>query len=669
MFLGIDTGGTYTDAVILDKKYRIVSSAKAFTTKHDLSIGINNAIASALPDPPPQIDMVSLSSTLATNAIVEGKGSPVCLILIGYDRRILVETEFHKLVSDKHIVFLNGGHTVSGEEQAPLDISTAQQAILKYAPQVSAFAISSYFSVRNPAHELTVKKMVRHLTNLPVTCGHELTTELDAPLRAITVVINARLISLMQQLIYKVREVMQKHGIRAPIMIVKGDGSLIDAAIALERPVETILSGPAASVIGALHLCKVKNGFVVDIGGTTTDVAMVENNTPTLNHQGAVVGGWQTMVEALNVHTTGLGGDSEVQVTPQGRLIVGPHRVLPLCNLAANYPSVTEVLRKQLDLNPGSDDGYFVMREREISGIEDNLTQKQLEIYACITREPVAILKLLEGADTPYYNKYSLSKLIEQGLVSISAFTPTDAVQVLGQYLVGVTEASDIGAQLLARRLNIDKKAFCKRVFKQVVIQAGKIVLDSVIAEESPNHYSPNNNTGAQLFINRALGAEDKNRMGVQVSLEYPLIGVGAPAVTYMKPLARRLNTGLLVPRHAEVANAIGSVVAGVIQHVRILVRKPAGIDNPYRVYAPTGPRDFIELEKAVAFARKTARRLVKQNALAAGAHRVKVYTKRKDEVMAVQDSYEHLGTEIVATAVGNPHGDTLKRGKRDGSH
>jgi len=655
MFLGIDTGGTYTDAVIMDNRFRIIKSAKAFTTKHDLAIGINTAITGALPNPPPKIELVSLSSTLATNAIVEGKGSPVCLILIGYDRRILEEHNFSKLVADKHVVFISGGHTVSGDEQAPLDLVSAQQAIEKFAPQVSAFAISSYFSVRNPSHELIVKKMVRQLTDLPVTCGHELTTELDAPLRAITVVINARLISLMQQLIYKVRESMHNHGIQAPIMIVKGDGSLIDASMALERPVETILSGPAASVIGALHLCHVKNGFVVDIGGTTTDVAMVENNTPTLNHKGAIVGGWQTMIEALNVHTTGLGGDSEVQISANGKLSVGPHRITPLCILADNFPYVTQILREQLDNNPNIDDGYFVIRERELGNQEENLTAKQLEIYNQIKHEPISVNKLIEGVDTPYYNKYSLGKLVELGLIAISAFTPTDAVQVLGQYKVGQPEASRIGASLFARRLKLDEKTLCKRIFKQVVIQAGQIVLDSVLSEEIEINPGVKNPT-AQLFINRALGADDKHRMGVKVSLEYPLIGVGAPAVTYMKPLAKSLNTGLLVPKHAEVANAVGSVVAGVIQHVRILVRKPSGIDNPYRVYAPTGVRDFIDLEKAVAFARMTARRLAKQQAQIAGAHSIKVYTKRKDEVMTLQENYMHLGTEIVATAIGDPH-------------
>jgi len=113
VLLGIDTGGTYTDAVLLDDERGVIGAAKALTTKHDLSEGIQNAMKAALPDPPPQIRLVSLSSTLATNAIVEGKGSPICLLLIGYDPEILDLAELRRVVTGEALVFIQGGHTVA----------------------------------------------------------------------------------------------------------------------------------------------------------------------------------------------------------------------------------------------------------------------------------------------------------------------------------------------------------------------------------------------------------------------------------------------------------------------------------------------------------------------------------------------------------------------------
>src|SRR5690606_4555973 len=118
--------------------------------------------------------------------------------------------------------------------------------------------------------------------------------------------------------------------IQAPLMVVKGDGSLIAAEAALASPVETILSGPAASLVGARHLSGETDVVVVDMGGTTTDIALLRDGRPVLASEGATVGGWKTMVEAVAVHTYGLGGDSEVRCDEAGDLVVGPRRAVPL---------------------------------------------------------------------------------------------------------------------------------------------------------------------------------------------------------------------------------------------------------------------------------------------------------------------------------------------------
>ena len=203
---------------------------------------------------------------------------------------------------------------------------------------MASFAVSSFFSVRNPAHELAARELIREITGLPVTCGHELTSKLDAPRRALTTALNARLIPQLQHLIRAVEGLMREKGIAAPLMVVKGDGSLVSAEFALNRPVETILSGPAASVVGARHLSGEGDVLVSDMGGTTTDVALLRDGRPILDRNGATVGGWKTMVEAVAVHTFGLGGDSEIR-REGNRLEVGPRRLVPLSLLAREHPA------------------------------------------------------------------------------------------------------------------------------------------------------------------------------------------------------------------------------------------------------------------------------------------------------------------------------------------
>ncbi len=134
--------------------------------------------------------------------------------------------------------------------------------------------------------------------------------------------------------------VLADESVDAPLMIVKGDGSLMRAEVALECPVETILSGPAASVVGAGFLTGLADFVVADMGGTTTDVAVVEGGRPVINADGALIGGWRTMVEAVDMRTCGLGGDSEVSLDRHARLIVGPRKTMPLSLLATTHPAV-----------------------------------------------------------------------------------------------------------------------------------------------------------------------------------------------------------------------------------------------------------------------------------------------------------------------------------------
>ncbi len=322
ILLGIDTGGTYTDAVLYDEEAAapgaasgVIAKAKALTTHHDLSIGIAAAMDAVVArGPAAPIGLVSLSTTLATNALVEGRGGRICLILIGFDQAALARAGLAETLGRDPVAFVTGGHDATGARQAPLDRAGLAAAVDAHAPAVDAFAVVAWFGTRNPEDEIAARDIVSKASGLPVTCGHDLSAALNAPRRAVTAALNARLTGMISDLISATQAILTQRGISAPLMLVRGDGSLVAAGFARARPIETILSGPAASLVGAGHLTGLPDALVSDIGGTTTDIGLIGGTRPAVAADGARVGGHHTMVEAVDMATHGLGGDSEVTV-------------------------------------------------------------------------------------------------------------------------------------------------------------------------------------------------------------------------------------------------------------------------------------------------------------------------------------------------------------------
>jgi N-methylhydantoinase A/oxoprolinase/acetone carboxylase beta subunit len=664
MLLGIDTGGTYCDAVLYDRAAGVQASAKALTTKHDLSLCVGEAMARVLADSAPEeVQLVSLSTTLATNAVVEGHGNPVCLILIGYDEGSLQRASLAAAIGRDPLAFVAGGHGPLGDEQAPLDRAAVREAIERHGSTVEAYAVAGYFSVRNPSHELWVRDQIRELTGLPVTCAHELTSNLDAPRRALTAVLNARLIPQIQTLILAVRERMTALGISCPLMVVKGDGSLITDEVALTCPVETILSGPAASLVGAQALSGEADMVVSDIGGTTTDIAVLRGGRPVLDGAGAVVGGWRTMVEAISVHTFGLGGDSELRLAerpwPEGAgLEVGPRRVVPLSLLAAQNPAVLTELQAQARQERARDwDGRFALRLRTAN--PDALSPSERRLWDALADGPRPLNELLRN----YAAMLPLTRLVDRGLAIYGGFTPSDAAHLLGKQAGWSTEAARVGADLLVRggllrrRLPaLSAQQLAELALERVVVRSGEVLVESLLAEEGERPLEAGNGPGRRL-VARALQPTAERQSGLlapALGLTLPLVAVGAPAATYYPALAERLGARQVVPPHAEVCNAVGAVAGSVSQRVRILITAPG--ENCFRVHLPEGPRDFDRREAAMALARDTARALARDHATAAGAQAPEI---ELEEVERVAEMFGgdpiFVEAEVIATAAGRP--------------
>lgn len=656
--LGIDTGGTYTDAALVNQNTgEVLAAAKALTTRDDLSVGIRNAIAAVLaaqgkPSPYDELDMVALSTTLATNAIAEGYGGYVCLLLIGYDENLMRQYKFHHQLEAHEIVYLRGGHDIQGNEAAPLDEGAARNAILTRANTVDAFAVSAYFGVRNPAHELRTRTLVEDLTGLPVTCGHELSAHLNAVRRATTVALNARLISLLKELIDRVGETLKKLEIAAPLMVVKGDGSLVRAEWATQRPIETILSGPAASAVGALNLVGKRDVWVVDMGGTTTDIVPLRNGRPILNPDGARIGGRRTMIEAVDVHTAGLGGDSHVRMDRDAHLRIGPRRVVPLCLLADRHPEVLEKLRIPPSLRFEEDPvTQFLIPWRRPTR---QLPEKDLALLSRTMRGPLALSAGELRDDWMFFQR--IARLEKMCLVQRSAFTPTDALHALGSIQQWNGEASRLGAAFLAAQSDLSTTAFCEKVIRRVSDQVVKELVTKILEEDTRLPQWEKEPTAASL-LERALADEAHGDLGCKLELKRPLVALGAPVSAYMPRAAQRLHTDLLIPPHAEVANAVGAVAGGVIQQVRVLI-SPLDSAGRFRLHLPDGVRDFGDLEEAVRYANHGMPPYAEMLARRAGAGQVEIRTAREDRRVRLNAGGAdeiYLQTTLRYTAVGRP--------------
>ncbi len=655
--LGLDTGGTYTDAVLVNDEQQVLASAKSLTTHANLIDGLRSVVDSIVStDMAANIDLVSLSTTLATNALVEGRGRPVALVLIGFTPSQLQRANLKQALGGDPLVFLQGGHDATGQAVAEFDTAGLREFVEQVDERVEAYAISSMFAVRNPAHENEARALLSSLTGRPISCGHHLSSGLDAPRRALTALLNARLIPMTDELLKAAAALLQQRGIKAPLMVVKGDGSLIRDEVALSRPVETILSGPAASVVGARFLCQEEQLLVADMGGTTTDVALIRDGLPRLNADGAVVGGWRTMVEAIDVRTQGLGGDSRVQFDRgQRQFVLRPQRILPLSLLIHRHPELLSVLESQLDLPYSTSHGAQFVLIHGPAGNPASLSAQQRELYERIGEKPIALQSLFSDQTL----ERALTRLEQRGLVLRAGFTPTDAAHVLAQQTDWDSRAAILGARLLMRyaKDNLgpvypDETAFCKALSHTVSSDTALLLLDAAASGIAGGRALSDSQ---KRLIRAGFDSNDESLLRVRASLQLPVIALGAPARSYYPATADMLDTRLVLCEHAQVANALGAVVGSVRQQQHIVIT-PAGGES-VNVHLPAGPVIHPTLEEGVAAATTVCRQLAHEKVQRAGGFEITMSVERHDKVVTRDGKTTFLESRISAMAIGRPSG------------
>lgn len=513
--LGIDTGGTNTDCALLDRKtQRLVCSSKAPTTKEQLSLGISHAIDDLDIPSFDDVALVCLSTTLATNAIVEEKGCKTGIILIGKEPDKPLPTNYCKVI--------RGKLDIRGRETVTMSEAEIKGAVREMASQVEAIAVSGFASVRNPSQELRVKDIIEKECHLPVFCAHQLTGTLGFWERTVTAALNASLVKIICDFITETRSALYQKQITAPMMIVRSDGTLMTESVAKLRPIETILSGPAASILGAKHLTNMDDAFILDMGGTTTDIANLEDGRIKLNADGARVNGWLTRCKAADVSTYGIGGDSDICLNKEGQIQIGPQKVKPSC-------------------------------------FSDNHSTQ-------------------------------------------SGLTPTDILHITGHYVAGDPAASEAALKRFAKELKLADMDALFFIREEITRKLATACVQAA-ADFAGNDFSFSLDPAASFLLNKAFRQDEKEFLKAEIHLRKPVIAVGAPVSAWLPAVIEKLHGQLVIPAHAEVANAVGAAVAKFFESAEGLIR-PQKETKGYLVYLPDRSESFSDYNAAVAYAR-----------------------------------------------------------------
>lgn len=373
MFIGIDVGGTFTDAVAVDEG-RILASAKHPTVHENLLKGILAGLDDILPAVgQKQIERVTLSATVVTNQVVEGREEPVDIYVIpgpgmnidqafpvppivlkGYtDHRGAVTKEWDK----EELKRILQSHSAQTAEQLShqnadqvadqfADKSShqaADQSTRQFSHKAKAVA-SAKFAVRNPKEEQELKKALQNGGYDVVSAGAELSGALNFPRRTVSAYYNSAVQDGFSAFRQAVEEALAQRQITAPLYILKADGGSLPMATVAARPVETVFTGPAASVLGMQALTDMPMEAVaaLDIGGTTTDISLWEKGQPLMARGGVTIKGWPSAVRAFQVTSVGIGGDSALGVSSE--LTVGPRRLGPSMCLGGPVPTLGDAL-------------------------------------------------------------------------------------------------------------------------------------------------------------------------------------------------------------------------------------------------------------------------------------------------------------------------------------
>ena len=478
MLLGIDVGGTFTDAVILEQG-EIAAQAKRATTHDDVLHCVLAALDAVLqPELAAKLERVVISSTIVTNALTEGRLDEVFLAVIAGPGMNIAG---HLPVTP---CYLQGYVDHRGKITAQLDLLKLLQQRGK-----GVAAVSGKFSVRNPQLEYQAEHELKKCGYKKIFLGSGLSGELNFVRRTNSAYFAAQVYELFAHFCERIREALAERGIHAPVHILKADGGTLPLAVALEQPVEAVFTGPAASVLGIEALAApTVNSISFDVGGTTTDIAFWENGLPLMAKRGAVINGFPTAVRAFHMRSVGIGGDSRIHKTAEG-YTVGPEREGPAAAVGGEAATLSDALIVA---------GYvsFGDTARSLAALEKFGGEPQLEAQKIIAsavgiiRETIEAM-LDEWAKQPVYTVDDVirgTEFVPAQLIGVGGGAP-GLIKALGEAMelpveipAGAMVANAIGAAVARPTLSAGLRADTTEGF-YIIPESGR-------RERLPKHFT-----------------------------------------------------------------------------------------------------------------------------------------------------------------------------------
>lgn len=420
MLLGIDVGGTFTDAVIIDDG-TIVSSAKRRTTKDNLMKGITDALGAVMTDIDPKvIEQVTLSTTVVTNTIVEHKEQPVDLYVIAGPGRNVDD------IFPVRPVYLKGytDHRGIVVESTKLEDVNHIAEMVKSRSGTDLAAVSAKFGVRNPKEELDIAHALGDMYDM-ISTGSALSGNLNFPRRTISAYFNSAVASVFKEFKNAVYHALETYHISAPVYILKADGGSLPIDTVESTPVETVFTGPAATVLGleALRSAKESHTVALDIGGTTTDISLWKQGKPLMTKEGVSIRNYPSAVRSFAVTSVGIGGESAVHYA-HGNLTVGPERLGPSVALGGTIPTLGDALIVLGKAHYGDEQkAYDAIAQIDTTVDARNMAQ-------CIVNEAVRVVQ--QGIDTVVVKENKRPIYVVADIVHPDPFVPAQLVVVGG---------------------------------------------------------------------------------------------------------------------------------------------------------------------------------------------------------------------------------------------
>ncbi len=629
--IGIDTGGTYTDAVAYDMETKqVLSYGKALTTKERLETGIGAALDTLNPEHVRRAGLVALSTTLATNACVEDKGSRARLLMIGVEPETVSYLEgvyraygFREL---SQLVFLDGKpEGIYKHPEDPDWEGFSGKIREKFGDCRAAGVVQVYPGANGGRFERKAAGLLKKELGIPVTMACEMFDETDVLKRGAGTLLNARLIPLIADFLRAVKNVMGQRGIHAPVAIVRSDGSLMSEEAAGECPVETLLSGPAASVVGGSVLAGEPDAVIVDMGGTTTDVAIVRDGRPVTARDGISIGPWKTMVKGLYVDTFVLGGDSAVRFR-DGKLYLASRRVIPVSVLASRYPGIVGKLKKLADRGKGHTRMLheFYVLQKDISDNPDYTSQERA-LCEALKDGPLLPEELAKILKSDLYHLPG-ERLEEEGILMRSGLTPTDTMVLKGDFTVYEPEAAQEALRYAALNVTVPAEEIPDRIYDMVEEKLYENIARILMSQKYPRQEKLLGEEGVRRFLawsyRDAKNGFSDPLMSSAITTKLPIIGVGAPIHVFLPRVAALLGTRAVIKETAPVANALGAIAGQIAAKVRISVKAEySGAQfQGFLVLEGEKRRLFEKYEEAEAFAAAEAKRLAAEKARRQGA-------------------------------------------------